>query len=97
VATSLFAERRARSPRQLFVAIAAAVWMTRLGTFLYNRILKDGKDERFDAIKVVWLSFLGAWTVQVSRLAPDACGPLLLLCSSLLPDADSGSPRRRAG
>jgi steroid 5-alpha reductase family enzyme len=40
------------------------MWATRLGSFLYARILKDGKDERFDAIKSVWLSFLGAWTLQ---------------------------------
>lgn len=64
VLTCLITERRARSPRQLFVAAASLVWMTRLGTFLYNRILKDGKDERFDAIKPVWLSFMGAWSIQ---------------------------------
>jgi len=38
--------------------------MTRLGSFLYARILRDGKDERFNRIKQNWLSFLGAWTVQ---------------------------------
>jgi len=47
------------------VALAAIVWMTRLGSFLYLRICKDGRDERFDALKKTWLSFLGAWTFQV--------------------------------
>ena len=53
-----------RSPRQLFTAIASVIWMTRLGTFLYNRILRDGKDGRFDHIKPLWFSFLGAWSIQ---------------------------------
>lgn len=64
VFTSLVSERRERSPRQLFAAVAAVLWMTRLGTYLYSRILKDGKDERFDRLKPVWLSFMGAWTLQ---------------------------------
>ena len=64
VLTCLFAEQRERSARQLFVAVASTMWMTRLGTFLYSRILRDGKDERFDAIKQLWLSFLGAWLLQ---------------------------------
>merc|ERR1719469_1578485 len=38
--------------------------MTRLGTFLYIRILKDGKDARFDHLKGAWLAFCGAWTLQ---------------------------------
>jgi len=50
-----------RSKRQLFTALVSAVWMTRLGTFLYIRIAKDGKDERFDPLKPNALAFLGAW------------------------------------
>jgi steroid 5-alpha reductase family enzyme len=64
VAASLMSQTKLRTPRQLFVAIASVVWMTRLGTFLYSRILRDGKDARFDHIKPVWLSFMGAWTIQ---------------------------------
>lgn len=64
VFTSLVSETRARSPRQMFAAVAAVIWMTRLGTFLFSRILKDGKDERFDRLKPVWLAFMGAWTLQ---------------------------------
>lgn len=66
VATALVTEGPTHSPRQLFCSLAAVVWMTRLGTFLYNRILKDGKDDRFSKIKPVWLSFLGAWTIQAA-------------------------------
>ena len=64
VLTSLLSQRRNRSARQLFVAVASTMWLTRLGTFLYSRILRDGRDERFDKIKQVWLSFLGAWALQ---------------------------------
>jgi len=64
VAAALVAETKVRTPRQLFAALASVVWMTRLGTFLYSRILRDGKDARFDHIKPVWLSFMGAWTIQ---------------------------------
>jgi steroid 5-alpha reductase family enzyme len=55
-----------RSKRQVFTAVAAVIWMTRLGTFLYIRIAKDGKDERFDPLKKHWWSFLGAWTLQAT-------------------------------
>uniref|UniRef100_A0A7S3ZC58 Steroid 5-alpha reductase C-terminal domain-containing protein n=1 Tax=Lotharella globosa TaxID=91324 RepID=A0A7S3ZC58_9EUKA len=64
VASSLIIDVRKRSPRQVFAALAAVVWMSRLGTFLYARILRDGRDVRFDALKPVWLSFMGAWTIQ---------------------------------
>lgn len=64
VAASLTREERVRSCRQIFTSLASTLWMSRLGTFLYSRILKDGKDGRFDHLKKTWLSFLGAWTLQ---------------------------------
>jgi steroid 5-alpha reductase family enzyme len=62
----LSAQPRSFSARQIVLALSSVVWMTRLGTFLYGRILKDGKDERFDKIKPVWLSFMGAWMLQAA-------------------------------
>lgn len=59
VAASVYGD--GRSKRQVLSALFSVVWMTRLGTFLYMRIAKDGKDERFDPIKPNWFSFLGAW------------------------------------
>lgn len=64
VASSLLFEVRLRTARQMFVALASVVWMTRLGTFLYNRILRDGVDTRFDQFKPVRLAFLQAWSIQ---------------------------------
>ena len=64
IATPMVSVVRGRTPRQLVCAFASIVWMTRLGTFLFLRIRKDGKDERFDNIKRCWLAYLGAWTLQ---------------------------------
>jgi steroid 5-alpha reductase family enzyme len=40
------------------------VWALRLGGFLFTRILKSGKDSRFDTIKPSFGRFLLTWTVQ---------------------------------
>jgi steroid 5-alpha reductase family enzyme len=64
VVASLVSVERNRTPRQIFTAVASVIWMTRLGTLLYLRISKDGKDGRFDHLKPNWLAFLGAWTIQ---------------------------------
>lgn len=64
VLAALFQRRMVRSPRQLFLAITSCLWMTRLGAFLYNRILRDGRDSRFDKFKITWISFLSPWIIQ---------------------------------
>ena len=50
--------------RAMLVAIMVALWAARLGSFLFARIRKDGKDRRFDAIKTSPLRFLMTWTLQ---------------------------------
>jgi steroid 5-alpha reductase family enzyme len=50
--------------RALIVAAMVAVWAARLGTFLFRRISRDGKDGRFDTIKTDPLRFFMTWTVQ---------------------------------
>ena len=50
--------------RSLLLAALVLIWAGRLGTFLFRRILKAGKDERFDDIKVSFLRFLNTWTLQ---------------------------------
>jgi len=40
------------------------IWCGRLGSFLFLRVKRSGKDERFDAIKPYWGSFFMAWTLQ---------------------------------
>lgn len=40
------------------------VWAGRLGTFLFLRVLKAGKDARFDELKPSFFRFLNTWTLQ---------------------------------
>ncbi len=40
------------------------IWAARLGTFLFARVLREGEDRRFREIKVSFLRFLLAWTIQ---------------------------------
>lgn len=40
------------------------IWAGRLGTFLFGRIRKAGKDDRFDDIKPSFIQFLNVWTIQ---------------------------------
>ncbi len=39
-------------------------WAARLGTFLFRRVKKAGKDDRFDEIKPDFMRFLNVWTIQ---------------------------------
>jgi steroid 5-alpha reductase family enzyme len=50
--------------RSLVLLCVVVVWAARLGTYLFRRIRKSGKDERFDAIKPSFIRFLNTWTLQ---------------------------------
>ncbi len=50
--------------RALIVALMVAVWALRLGSFLFRRVRRDGRDGRFDRIKVDPLRFFMTWTLQ---------------------------------
>ena len=50
--------------RTVLLLAMVVIWATRLGTFLFGRVLKQGKDDRFDEIKVSFTSFLLTWTLQ---------------------------------
>ena len=50
--------------RSILLLVLVAVWAARLGTFLYRRIHKAGKDARFDEIKPSFVRFLSFWTGQ---------------------------------
>lgn len=53
-----------RDPRSLLLGLLVAVWAVRLGSFLFTRILREGADRRFDALKQDPARFLLAWTLQ---------------------------------
>jgi steroid 5-alpha reductase family enzyme len=50
--------------RALLLWALVVVWAVRLGSFLFRRIQKAGKDNRFDDIKPSFFRFLNAWTIQ---------------------------------
>jgi len=50
--------------RSILLAALVIIWALRLGTFLFTRIQKSGKDDRFDEIKPSFIRFLNAWTIQ---------------------------------
>jgi steroid 5-alpha reductase family enzyme len=52
--------------KAIVVAAMVAIWALRLGSFLFARIGRDGKDSRFDKIKVNPARFLVAWTLQAN-------------------------------
>jgi len=54
----------AADARALLLAALVVVWAGRLGSFLFARIRRDGRDGRFDALKPSLLRFLMTWTLQ---------------------------------
>lgn len=50
--------------RSLLLLALVVIWASRLGSYLFRRIRKAGKDERFDEIKPFFFRFLNAWTLQ---------------------------------
>jgi steroid 5-alpha reductase family enzyme len=50
--------------RSILLLVLVVIWAGRLGTFLFRRILKAGKDARFDDLKPSFWRFLNTWTLQ---------------------------------
>lgn len=50
--------------RQIMVSSMVLVWAIRLGSFLFARISADGKDGRFDELRVRPVRFFNVWTIQ---------------------------------
>lgn len=52
------------SVMQVLVAVFITLWGARLGSYLFIRIIKLKKDDRFDGIREKPLSFSGFWLLQ---------------------------------
>ncbi|HEY1158025.1 MAG TPA: DUF1295 domain-containing protein, partial [Arthrobacter sp.] len=50
--------------RGMLLAAMVVLWAARLGSFLFLRISKHGKDDRFDELKPDFARFLNTWTIQ---------------------------------
>lgn len=50
--------------RSILLAALVVIWAARLGAFLFRRVKKAGKDDRFDELKPSFIRFLNVWTIQ---------------------------------
>jgi steroid 5-alpha reductase family enzyme len=50
--------------RSILLSALVVIWAVRLGSFLFGRIKKAGKDDRFDELKPSFIRFLNVWTIQ---------------------------------
>jgi steroid 5-alpha reductase family enzyme len=50
--------------RGLLLAAMVVLWAVRLGSYLFRRVMKHGKDDRFDELKTDFARFLNTWTLQ---------------------------------
>lgn len=68
--------------RAMIVGAFVIIWALRLGSFLFMRIHADGKDIRFDEIKVNPMRFLIAWTLQGTWVFLTSASALAIITSS---------------
>jgi steroid 5-alpha reductase family enzyme len=68
--------------RSILVAALVIIWAIRLGTFLFSRIRKAGKDDRFDEIKPNFFRFLNVWTIQGLWVTFTAAAALVAITSA---------------
>ncbi len=50
--------------RSILLFGLVVIWAVRLGSFLFRRVQKAGKDDRFDELKPSFLRFLNVWNLQ---------------------------------
>jgi len=74
--------------RSLLVAALVLIWAIRLGTFLYRRIHKAGKDDRFDELKPSFFRFLNVWTIQALWVTFTAAAALVVITTTLRKELD---------
>jgi steroid 5-alpha reductase family enzyme len=55
---------KAADARSILLLVLVLVWAGRLGPFLFRRVLRAGKDDRFDAIKHSFARLFMTWTLQ---------------------------------
>lgn len=68
--------------RAMIVGAFVIIWALRLGSFLFMRIHRDGKDIRFDEIKINPMRFLVAWTLQGTWVFLTSASALAIITSA---------------
>jgi steroid 5-alpha reductase family enzyme len=75
--------------RSILVAALVIVWAIRLGTFLFSRIKKAGKDDRFDELKPDFFRFLNVWTIQGLWVTFTAAAALVAITTATRKELDA--------
>jgi len=68
--------------RALLLAALVIIWAARLGSFLFSRIHKAGKDDRFDEIKPSLIRFFNVWTIQALWVTFTAAAALVAITTN---------------
>lgn len=50
--------------RSALLSVLVLIWAARLGTFLFRRVRRSGKDGRFDDLKPSFVRFMNVWVIQ---------------------------------
>jgi steroid 5-alpha reductase family enzyme len=75
--------------RSILLWALVIIWALRLGTFLFGRIRKAGKDDRFDEIKPSFIRFLNVWTIQGLWITFTAAAALVAITSATRQGVDA--------
>lgn len=67
--------------RAYLLTLLVIIWAGRLGTFLFRRVQKAGKDDRFDELKPNFLRFLNVWTIQALWISFTLAAALVAITS----------------
>ena len=74
--------------RSVLLWALVITWAIRLGAFLFRRIQKAGKDDRFDEIKPSFIRFLNVWTIQGLWITFTAAAALVAITTATRKDLD---------
>ncbi len=75
--------------RAALIAALVVIWAIRLGLFLFTRIRRAGKDDRYDALKPSFIRFLNDWIMQGLWVAFTAAAALAAISSTLRKPMDA--------
>ena len=70
----------------IILLVLIGLWTLRLGLFLFYRVIKDGKDKRFDELKTNFLKFMTVWTMSGAWVFITASPAIAALSSNKIND-----------
>jgi steroid 5-alpha reductase family enzyme len=75
--------------RVILLWALVVIWAIRLGTYLFRRIRKAGKDDRFDELKPSFIRFLIVWTIQALWVTFTMAAALVAITTSIRKGLDA--------